>query len=332
VPGSLRLGLVRRDGLLAAAAPLMLRRRGPFRVLVPLGGEHSDLHDILVDESSQAETCRALAAALLAEPGWHLIDLPEVRQQAAAQQLRAVWAGPCWQAPSSARLEIAAGSMAEFLAGLPSGTAKKMRSKLRRIDRLGVQVREVAAPDVEDAVDTLVQLHQEQWRGRAIDPEHLRPRFRRHLGRAASYLAGRGQASMVQYRVAGQVVASDLRLIGPGFVGTYLAGFRPELRQQIDVALLLLSHALGLTERLDTPMLHLLRGTEPYKLHWHPTIARSQRLLLARSRRQPAPPGYALSVRARAGLADALRDRAPWLRDARLRARLAAARLPGRSR
>jgi hypothetical protein len=98
------------------------------------------------------------------------------------------------------------------------------------------------------------------------------------------------------------------------------------------VALMMLSQALGLTERLGIPMLHLLRGTEPYKLRWHPTVTRNQRLLLARGRRQVAAPAYALSVRARAGLADALRDRAPWLRDVRLRGRLAAARLRGRDR
>jgi CelD/BcsL family acetyltransferase involved in cellulose biosynthesis len=332
VPGRLRLGLVRRDGRLVAAAPLMLRRRGPFRVLVPLGGQHSDLHDVLVDESCRVQACRALAAALRAEPGWHLIDLPEVPPWAAARQLRAAWTGHCWQAPSSPCLEIAAGSLAEFLARLPTRTGKKIRFKLRKIDRLGVQVREVAAADVEGAVDALLQLHQEQWRDRAIDPEHLRLRFRRHLGRSAGQLAGRDQAMVVQYRVAGRLVASDLCLVGPGFVGTYLAGFQPELRQQVDVALMMLSHSLGLAERLGVPMLHLLRGTESYKLRWHPTVVRNQRLLLARGRRQVAALGYALSVRARAGLADALRDRAPWLRGARLRGRLAAARLLGRDR
>jgi CelD/BcsL family acetyltransferase involved in cellulose biosynthesis len=329
VAGRLRLGLVRRDGRLVAAAPLMLRRRGPFRVLVPLGAEQSDFHDLLVDDSCRDEACRALVAALRAEPGWQVIDLPEVPPGAAAQQLRAVWSGHCWQAPGSACLEIAAGSMAELLARLPRSAARPVQRKLRRIDRLGVQVREVAAPDVEEAVGALLRLHQEQWRGRAIDPEHLRPRFHRHLARAAGAMAERGQASVVEFRVAGRLVACDLDVVGPGFVGPYLAGFQPELRQQIDVAEMLMAQTLRLTERLGKPLLHLMRGTEPFKMRWQPTPVRNQRLLLARGGRRVVPLGYALAVRARTGLADALRHRAPWLRRARSRLRLASARFRG---
>jgi CelD/BcsL family acetyltransferase involved in cellulose biosynthesis len=329
-PGRLRLALARRDGVLVAAAPLMLRGRGPFRVLVPIGREQSDYHDVLAADSCRAEALRALSGAVLAEPGWHVLDLPEVRAGATAGHLSAGWAGRRWQAPGSACLEIGAGSVEEFVDRLPRSTNRRLRSKLRRIDRVQVQVDEVDPGRVARAVGDLLALHERQWHGRGINPEHLRPRYRRHLATAADRMVPRGQANVVQYRVDGRLVASDLDVIGPGFVGTYLAGFEPALRQRVDVGLMMLSQALRLSERLGLPRLHLLRGTEPYKMRWHPTTARNRRLLLARAGRHPAAPAYAAMVRCRAALADRLRDRAPWLRRARTRVRLAAGTLRGR--
>jgi hypothetical protein len=90
---------------------------------------------------------------------------------------------------------------------------------------------------------------------------------------------------------------------------------------------MMLSQALGLTERAGGGRLSLLRGTEPYKMRWHPATVRNRRLLLANPGRRALPVGYAAAVRARTALADATRDRLPWLRRVRFLARQAAARV-----
>jgi len=330
--GRLRLVLVRRDGRLVAAAPLMLRRRGPWRVLLPLGGDQTDFQDILVDDAYAPTACQMVAQALVAEPGWHVLDVPQARPGAAAEHLYASWAGPRWRTRGSVCLEIPAGSLPDLLARLPAGNVHRVRTKLRKVEAAGIEARCVGGTDVEAGVHALLRLHEQQWRGRGINEEHLQPRFRRHLARSVNRMVDRGQAALVQYWLAGRLVATDLELVGHRFVGAYLVGFEPGLRRQVDVAMMMTAQAVVLAERRQRPVLSLLRGTEPYKMRFHPVAVRNRRLLLARRGGPGTAAGYAWAVRARTALADATRDRLPWLRRARYRIRQAAARLAARWR
>jgi CelD/BcsL family acetyltransferase involved in cellulose biosynthesis len=326
-PGRLRLVLVRREGLLVGAAPLMLQRRGPFAVLTSLGGDQSDFHDILLDDAGRLDACRELAKGLSSMPGRHALDIREARRGAAAERLFGCWPGSRWRTRAAAGFEIQARSVDEFLGTLPRLSAKKMRSKLRKIEASGIDAREVRAAEVADAVPTLLRLHEEQWRGRNINREHLSPRYRRHLVRAVTRMVERDQAALVQYRMGGEVVVSDLNLIGHEFVGSYLAGFQPRMREHVDVAVMMATRALGLAERSGRPVVSLLRGDESYKERYHPVPFRSQRLLLAPPGMRPSARVYARLVCARTAAADAARHRLPWLRSARNRIRQSAGRL-----
>jgi CelD/BcsL family acetyltransferase involved in cellulose biosynthesis len=323
--GRLRLVLLRRDGELVAAAPLRLARRGPYRVLLPLGGDESDYHDVLLDPAAGAGD--RLAAAVRSVPGWDVLDLSEVRAGAAAEQLFAAWTGSRWRTRGAMCLELRAGSLADFVDGLPRHTAKTVKRKLRKIQAAPITAVSTPPADVPATVRRLLELHEGQWQGRPIDAEHLRPRFARHLSRALGAMVQRGQAELTRYELAGRPVVVDLEVVGPDFVGTYLAGFDPALREQVDVAVLMLSRAFGLAERRGQPVLSLLRGDEPYKSHWHPVRARNQRLLLGRPGRRAAAAGYAGLVLARRAAADAAKQRAPWLREARQRLRSYAGRI-----
>jgi len=193
------------------------------------------------------------------------------------------------------------------------------------IEASGIEVRATSAAELAQAVPALLGLHQEQWRGRTINSEHLRPRFARHLVRALTTMVARGQAELVQYRMGGRLVIADIDLVGHEFMGTYLAGCEPDLRQRVDIAVLMMSSVLALAERRGLPAVNLLRGDESYKLHWHPVPVRNQRLILApRGRRRPAAAAYGTLVLARTAAADAVRSRAPWLRSARNRLRWSA--------
>jgi len=327
IPGRLWLVLVRRESRLVAAAPLMLERRGPWQVLSPLGCGLSDFTELLVHDGCAEDARRMLATALLAEPGWHIVDIREARPGGQAQHLYDAWPGARWHSTGSLCLEIAGRPLRDLLGQLPSRTAKKVRAKLRKIDACGISARPVGAAEVADAVPALLRLHERQWRGRGINEEHLRPRFERHLVRSVSRLVGQGQAALFQYRLDEQLVASELVLIGRDFVGTYLAGFDPDLRQEVDIATLLLSEDLALTDQLGRPTLSMLRGDEPYKMRWQPRRMRNGRPLLARAGRPRLAALYASAVIARAAAADAARERLPWLRRVRHRARQVVVRL-----
>ena len=307
-PGRLELVLVRRDGRLVAAAALMRTRVG---ALVPLGAGISDHSDVLIDDTCP-EAARWLARALAATQRWRPIDLREVPEPAAARRLLKTWPARTWRLPGSMCLELPAMSIVDLIGELPSGTAKTRRKKSRKIDAAGIEYREVPAAEVTGAIRTLLRLHREQWRGRDLNPEHVRARFAEHLMRALPAMVDRGQAIVVEYRTGDEVVAVHALLLSHRAVCAYLYGIDPKLRDRIDVAQLLLGTNLALSVRLGRQALNLLRGDEPYKRRWRPRPEPNERLLLAGSATLPSV-AYAAAVRGRYTLVRLVKDRLPWL-------------------
>ncbi|XVQ10239.1 GNAT family N-acetyltransferase [Spirillospora sp. CA-255316] len=298
--GSLRLALVRRHGRLVAAAPLMAERRWGCPVLVPLASPQSDHTDVLLDRDEARTAAWHLTRALLSAPGWCALDLPEVRPGSAAHMLAGAWPRTSWRAPASTCLELPAGDITDVLDRLPRRSAGKLRAKLRRIDAYGITAAPVPAEAAEGGVERLLDLHARQWRGRPINPEHTRPRFARHLADALAGMIRDGQAALFEYRWEGGLVASDLVLIGHDFVGAYLYGAEANLRDFVEVTLMLLRQDLGVARDARVPALSMLRGDEPYKRKWRPVAVHNERLILART---PAvASAYAAAARCQADL------------------------------
>ena len=327
--GRLRLILVRRGGLLMAAAALSAQgRRGT--VLSPLGAGLSDFSDVLIADEVTAEATARLVAALRDEAGWDVIRAPEVRPGAALRRLAGVWPAATWHGPASTCLQIPVAPVPEVLAAVPGSTAKTLRKKLRKIEAEGFQVGRVPAGQAADGIRALLQLHRRQWQGRPVNTEHLTERFERHLTTATAELARHDGAVVLHYRLADRLVAGEVLLVGHDFAGAYLFGFDPELRERIDVAAMLISQDITLAGELGKPLLSLLRGDEPYKMRWRPEPVRNAELLLAR----PGSAAGAAYVRyrtARAAAVAVARRRLPWLLPALDRARRTVAGLrPGR--
>ncbi|MGY1706855.1 GNAT family N-acetyltransferase [Geodermatophilus sp. SYSU D00697] len=279
--GQLVVVTVWEDDLLVAAAALHRVRRGLVHLLAPLGGDLSDHTDVLVDPEVPDAGPR-LVQALLQVPGWRLVDLPEVLPDAEAARWAQGWPGRVRRRTGSVHLHLPALPVADVLARVPARTAGTLRRKLRRVDRLGIERTEVAPGSVARAVPDLIRLHEAQWAGRRGNPEHLTDRFRQHLVDALAPMIERGQAVFVEYRLDGELMASEVDLVGPEQLAYYLAGISPELRQHIDTAVLLVSGALERATRLEKAEYSFLRGEEDYKLRWRPTEVTSTRLLLAR--------------------------------------------------
>jgi CelD/BcsL family acetyltransferase involved in cellulose biosynthesis len=321
VPGRLRLILVRRDGRLVAAAPLMLRRRAGVPVLTPLGGAFSDFADVLADDDVAAQACRVLAGALLRQRGWRAVDLAETRPGAVAgAALWDAWPGGRWRAPASLCLELPASPMEDLVRGLPTHSRKTVRRRLNQLGRAGVDIRPVAAEDTGRAVADLLRLHALQWQGRGVNAEHLSAAFAMHLNRALPGMVRAGQAALREYRIDGRLVASSLVLIGRDLVGGYLYGAEPSLRERLDVTTMLLADTLPMAHRLGVPTMSMLRGAEEHKLRWRPREAPNRRILLVRPG-SPAGAAYARGVLAARAAVLAAKERAPWLRAVRDRIR-----------
>ncbi|MFH9609503.1 GNAT family N-acetyltransferase [Streptomyces sp. NPDC017448] len=285
--GRLRVLLVRRAGRLIGAAPLMLVHR-PMPLLVPMGGAVSDFFDILLDEEEAGYAVGALGRGLDRAARHTVVDLREVRPDASAQLLFGRWTGARSRLTDSTCMELPAAPLDGLVARLTGSRGQRLRSKLRRIEALGVEARRVPGDAVPAAIGTLLRLHERQWEGRAVNPEHLRARFSDHLIRSVGRMVGDGTAALTEFRLNGEVVASNLSLESGRLAGGYLYGADPVLRERkVDVSTMLLREVAQQAADGGREVLSLLRGAEAYKNHWRPSPVVNQRLLLARPGLEP---------------------------------------------
>lgn len=288
-PGRLRVVLVRRAGVLTAAAPLQLCRRGPVSVLTQVGDGISDFGGVLVaGEPSPGEApgpADGPADALdrlrtaLAELK-HPIDLRELPPDGDARRLADGWPHPVRVWKDSPCLFLPALPFEDTVRALPRRTASRVRGKSRRIDELGLQCLSTPAAEAAATVTDLMRLHVEQWKGRGISAEHLTERFNGHLRTAVPALIEAGHADLIRYRLDGELVGCELMLHSPATAGSYLSGLSPRLRQKIDLATLMLRNGLGLAVQREAGQYSMLRGLEPYKLRWSPQLVQNERVLL----------------------------------------------------
>lgn len=315
VPGRLRVVLARRGDRLIGAAPLMLAHR-PMPLLVAMGGAISDFFDILVDGECADDAVAALERGLDRAAVHTVIDLREVRPDASAQSLFGLWSGARSRLTDSTCMELPALPIASLIERMPGSRAQRARAKLRKTDATGIECRAVPGHRVAGAVDTLLRLHELQWRGRGINPEHLRPRFRAHLVRSTRRMVRDGEASLREFLLDGEVVAADLALRSALLTGGYLYGADPRLRERkVDVASMLLREVAEQAASTGCGVLSLLRGSEQYKNHWAPEPVVNQRLLLARSSLEPMLRLRESQVAVRDRAAETVKTRFPAARD-----------------
>ncbi|MFJ8865280.1 GNAT family N-acetyltransferase [Streptomyces sp. NPDC102473] len=313
--GRLRVLLARRDGRLIGAAPLMLTHR-PMPLLVPMGGSISDFFDILVDEEDAAAAVTALERGLHRAAAHAVVDLREVRPDASANLLFDAWSGARSSLTDSTCMELPAEPIEALIGRMTGSRAQRARAKLRRIDTLGIECRPAPVHRVSSAIGTLLRLHELQWLGRGVNPEHLRPRFCAHLVRSTRRMVRDGEASVREFVLDGEVVAADLSFRSARLTGGYLYGADPRLRERkVDVSSMLLREIAREAGGLDRGVLSLLRGAEQYKGNWGPVPVVNQRLLLARSTLDPLLRLREAQVTVRDRAAETVKSRFPAARD-----------------
>ncbi|MGW7194270.1 GNAT family N-acetyltransferase, partial [Streptomyces sp. NPDC054838] len=262
--GRLRLLLVRRGEELVGAAALTLVHR-PLPLLVPLGGGITDYFDVLVAPDHADHVVPALAHGLHRAARGAVVDLREVRPGAAAEALFEAWPGARARLADSTCMELPTLPFDQLVKRMPASGAQRVRAKLRKTDAAGIEEHDVTEHEVPGAVRTLLRLHEKQWRGRGVTPEHLKPRFAEHLTRATRRMVRAGEGRLTEFRLDGKVVAANVTLLSAALSGGYLYGADPDLRERkVDIATLLLRYEAGRALAEGRPVVSFLRGNEPY--------------------------------------------------------------------
>jgi CelD/BcsL family acetyltransferase involved in cellulose biosynthesis len=270
-------------GLLVGAMPLMLEHRQGLGKLLFIGTGLSDYLDMLVRRGWEEGVSEAGIRVLHSMDSWHVADLQQLRPDAAAWSIFRKWPGPrsiVWQSSCPV---IDVKPWDELVASLSRKQRSAVRRTLRRAEADGLRPALAGADDAEQAGHRLVALHREAWRGRNIASTHLTREFESHMVAAAVRMTARELGAISEFWQDGEVIASNFLLFGHSFVGGYMGGARQKACRRYQVSTLKIWDAMNIARIRNSSRLDLLRGEEPYKLRWNPTIVPNHRVILGRS-------------------------------------------------
>ncbi len=306
------LVVARDHGRVAGLAALARRRKGPLRVLEPVGVEPGDRWELLAEPGRGSEVAHAVAAALARHrrdwDAWSLRCLSAGAEPAAG----AVAAGlrvhglPAVPSPALA-LPV---SFDAYLATLGSGHRRNLRRHLRRLDEDEVRLRPVTDPvALGPAVERWQALRLRQWAatGRTLDPLHRTPAFPAFVRDVLRELVPVGQGLLWEFVRDGEVVGSYVNFADPSAFHWYLGGFDPD-HASLGLGKIAVGHGIRTSIEAGRGRFDFGRGAEGYK-YWfgardepldfavagtgRPRSRAATAALAARSRRRAAsePPG-----------------------------------------
>jgi CelD/BcsL family acetyltransferase involved in cellulose biosynthesis len=278
-----------RDGpKLVGLAPLVVRRRGPFRVLTELGKEPGNYWDIL----AAPEHREAVASAVVAEIDgrsreWDALVLRALPEDSAIERAlgdrglrldrRPPDAYPGIELPSS---------FDEYLKTLTSKRRKDLRRHLRRLDEGSLSCEEVRDPEeLEAAIGRWQELRVRWWgeRGRRIDPEHASDRFRAFLVDLVQLLVPEGLAVVWRFRDQDETVGVEISLVDSSTFYAWLDGYDPDAAH-LGLGKVAIGEGIRSSIAAGRSYFDFMVGAEGYK-YWYGASDRHRRWLMASSGR-----------------------------------------------
>ncbi|WP_162924578.1 GNAT family N-acetyltransferase [Rubrobacter indicoceani] len=295
----------RSSGLLLGVFPMMIKRSlGGVGVLSLIGDGVTDYLDVVVRSGWEREVFEAGARAVQRIPGWTVGDFRQLRPEAsvfgALEKLD--------RRPERLREEGYPRIVAPDWEAAVRGAGKNLRSMARRsVKRLAADgVERVCVPpdtppgQIADAARRFVALHREYWRDRNISPEHLTGRFANHIVLSAGRMVPEGGMEIREFRLKGEVIASQVIMVGDGYAGQMLSGAGAEAAKRYQLSSLFIYDGFKVSERVGAAGFDLLRGEEAYKLRWNPEVVSGTRAVFGRN--DMLRRGYLASVKAYAAL------------------------------
>ncbi|HEX4691231.1 MAG TPA: GNAT family N-acetyltransferase [Solirubrobacteraceae bacterium] len=264
---ALRVHVVRHEGRLAGALPLIVRRRYGLRVLSFIGGDASALADVLVSPTAPPGTVSALAEHAAAANGHDLADLFGLGGQsrlAATLGSERLSLLPRAEAPV---LELPDGWPAAYTARMSSRHRSLDRRRRRQLGELGPLTVEVAR-DVEalgPALEAAFALHAARWRDRPEASGFATPAGRAFHRAAIRALAPLGVPRIVLLCVGGRPVACNYFLLLRETMFFHELAFHPDFAR-FSPGWLATLEALSAAAADGARRVEFLGGTERYKL------------------------------------------------------------------
>ena len=282
VPERLRLVTVHDGDQLTGVLPLTVTGAGR---LAFIGTGLSDHLDALVDPARATEVVNAWVTGLYRSPGLRLLDLHEVRPEAAVWQLYHRWPGRTRHYRQSTCTEFDVAPLDDLLAKWSKSTRTAARVTRNRMSKNGYRLHWSAPDEIGVMATELVADHLRTWEGRAITPAHAEPRFVQFVRTVCERLARRDQAALIRLEppdgAEDPMQLTALMLVGHEYVGGWLSADNETARRRLSIALAESLFGIEAANRLGIGVVSLLRGLEEGKLKVHERVKPNHRLLLA---------------------------------------------------
>lgn len=267
--------VARQAGELVGLWPLTLGRRGPFRVLEPLGAGRSDWLDVPVLSDRRKAVLSAFLDYLVEHrSAWDLIEhrdvladspsIPVLEALCSERSIR-LRRQPRTVAPYLA----IAGSWEQFL----HSKRAKFRSNLKYYRRLAerngqhLNIHRLRWGDGDDTVDDLVAIELRSWKAREGNLKISTPMGREFYRRFCRYFAGRGWLEIWRADIDSAPIAFLVNIIHGGKCYHYNTCYE-ETYAHISPGLLLHAEAIGEAFERKLNEYDFLSGDEPYKVRW----------------------------------------------------------------
>ena len=268
---------VHEGGELVGLAPLVIRRKGPVRVMEPVGMDPGDYWDVLAAPGRREAVADAVAGALRDHArrwdAWILRcpppDSPIVgalRRAGLRSLVRPPIPAPAIELPET---------FDAYLKSLPSSHRQNLRKHLRRLDNGEVELHEVA--DVEELPAVLARwqdFRRRQWEsaGKEINPEHLSPRFHDFVLDCVRELLPQERALVWEFRREGEVIGTYVNFADEVAYYWYLGGFDPAVTK-LGLGKIAIGHGIRTSIDAGRRRYDFARGGEPYK-YWYGAVDR----------------------------------------------------------
>ena len=265
----------RRRGELVGLWPLALRRRGPFRVLEPIGSGRSDWLDIPVLASIRAATLGAFCR-LLAEQrrNWDLLDLRDILAE--SPTIPALEACIKHEPLSLRRCSRTVspylpieGTWDGYLSSRSANFRSSLRRRLRKAHetRGGLAIARLEAPELGPIIEALAAVEQRSWKAREGTRKLTTAAGREFYRRFCTAFAARNFLRIWTATLEGAMVAYLVLFVHRGKC-YYYNGAYAEDAADLSPGTLLHAAAIEDAFRAGLREYDFLSGDEPYKDRW----------------------------------------------------------------
>jgi CelD/BcsL family acetyltransferase involved in cellulose biosynthesis len=260
---------VRESGRLIGLAPLLRRRRGPFRTLHGIGRTPGDYWDLIAAAGRREEVSEAVADELRRRRSeWDALLLDSVHSgEIGGALLRGGFRTQARSPVVSVELSLP-GSFEDYLATLPSRRRSNLRKHLRRLDEGPFELAPIGADELPGAVEEWHELRSRWWRERDLDLDsfHATEAFRDFTRDAAAALLPAGLLEPWRLLHEGRPAGVCINLVDRRAFYVYLAAFEPEVAKQ-GPGKIQIGHAIRTSIAAGRSLFDFTIGRDDYK-YW----------------------------------------------------------------